>query len=128
MAESFLCCGEWVHRTNGATESLFECWEQLALAAAAQPGMTTVAAYLRARLDHAGVGVRSFGMDRDYMPDELAGPAESAALLAIIERTAHDPTLVPDVNWSPELVVWWRERLSRMAEALRAGTASHSAL
>jgi hypothetical protein len=119
VAESFLCRGEWVHFTNGATESLFEGWVRLALADAAAPGMAAVAAYLRRAIDHGGAGARSFGMDREFLPDELGGPAESAALLAVIERTVSDPTLVPDVNWSPELLVSWRERLTRIADALR---------
>ena len=120
MAESFLCGGEWVHLSNGATESLFECWERLAKAAADQPGMATLAAYLRRSLNHAGAGARAFGMDREFLPDELAGPRETAALLAVVEQTAADPTLVPDVNWSPELLAWWGEQLKRMAQALTA--------
>lgn len=119
MAESFLCGGEWVHLSNGATESLFEGWERLARAAAGRPGMTALAAYLRRSLDHEGAGCRAFGMDRESLPDELAGPAEAAALLAVVEQTAADPTLVPDINWSPELMSWWREQLTRMAQALR---------
>jgi hypothetical protein len=102
VAESFRCRGEWVHFSNGATESLFEGWERLALSDATTSGMAAVAAYLRRAIDHGGAGCRAFGMDREFLPDELAGPAESAALLAVIERTVADPTLVPDVNWSPD--------------------------
>lgn len=119
MAESFLCGGEWVHLSNGATESLFECWERLARAAADQPGMAVLAAYLRRALDHGGAGARAFGMDREFLPDELVGARETAALLEVVEQTAADPTLVPDVNWSPELLAWWGEQLNRMAQALR---------
>lgn len=122
MAESFLCRGERVHFSNGATESLFEAWERLALADAGRPGMAAVAAYLQRALDHEGAGARAFGMDREFRPDELAGSAASAALLAVVEQTVADPTLVPDVNWSPELLEWWRGQLARLAEALRVGT------
>ena len=76
-----------------------------------------IAAYLRRAINHGGAGARAFGMDREFLPDELAGPAESAALLAVVEQTVADPTLVPDVNWSPELLEWWRGQLARMAEA-----------
>ncbi len=121
VAESFVCRGEWVHFTNGATVSLFEGWERLAVADAGRPGMAGVAAYLRRAIDHSGAGARAFGMDREFLPDELAGLAESAALLAVVERTVADPTLIPDVDWSPEGVESWRERFARMAEALRVG-------
>lgn len=121
MAELFLYRGKCVHLSNGATESLFEGWERLALADAAMPGMAAVSAYLRRAIDHDGAGCRSFGMDHEFLPDELAGPPELAALLSVVERTVADPTLVPDVNWSPELVAWWRGQLARMAEALRVG-------
>lgn len=120
MAESFVCRGEWVHFTNGATASLFEGWERLALADATRPGMAAVATNLRRAIDHSGAGARAFGMDREFLPDELAGPAERAALLAVVERTVADPTLIPDVGWSPEGVESWRERLTCMAAALRA--------
>ena len=119
MAEAFQCRGEWVHFSNGATEPLFEGWERLAQADVGRPGMAAVVAYLRERLVNGGAGCRAFGMDREFLPDELAGPEESAALLAVVERTVADPTLVPDVNWSPELLSWWRGQLSRMAESLR---------
>jgi hypothetical protein len=59
-------------------------------------------------------------MDFEFLPNELAAPAELAALLAVVERTVADPTLIPDVDWSLELVESWRERLARIAEALRA--------
>jgi hypothetical protein len=121
VAESFVCGGHWVDFSNGATESLFECWERLALADASTPGMTELAAYLRRSLDRGGPGGRAFGMDREFLPDELAGPAELAAVLAVVERTAEDPTLVDDVNWSPEAIASWRERLALMVGALRAG-------
>jgi hypothetical protein len=124
VAESFLCRGKWIHFSNEATKSLFEGWERLALADARRPGMAVVAAYLRERLDRGGAGCRAFGMDREFLPDELTGPAETAALLAVVERTVADPTLVPDVNWSPELLEWWRGQLARMAEALRAVSAN----
>ena len=119
MSEVFLCRGERVHFSNGATESLFECWKRLAQEDAGRPGMAAVAACLRERLANYGDGCRSFGMDPEFLPDELAGPNESAALLAVVERTVADPTLVPEVNWSPELLAWWRRQLARMAEALR---------
>ena len=119
MAESFGCCAGWVDFTNGAVESLFECWERLARADAGRPGMGTLASYLRRAIDHRGPGDRAFGMDREYLPDELAGPAELAALIVVVGRTATDPTLVSDVNWSPELLASWRERLGRLVEALR---------
>jgi hypothetical protein len=99
---------------------LFECWERLARAAADQPGMAALTAYLRRSLDHGGAGGRAFGMDREFLPDELAGPQETAALLEVVEQTAADPTLVPDVNWSPKLLAWWGDQLKRMAQALRA--------
>ena len=118
--ESFLCGGVWVDFSNGATESLFEGWEQLARADPSRPGMAVVAAYLRRSLDREGPGTRAFGMDRELLPDELTRPAELAALRAVVERTAADPTLVPDVNWSPEVLASWRERLTRMVQALRA--------
>jgi hypothetical protein len=82
--------------------------------------MTAVAAYLRDRIDNHGAGCRSFGLDREVLPKELSGSVELAALLAVVERTVTDPTLIPDVNWSPELLEWWRDRLGRMAAALRA--------
>lgn len=120
MAESFLCCGEWVHLSSGATESLLEGWERLARADAGRPGMAEVAACLRNRLDREGAGCRAFGMDWQVLPDELARPAEASALLTLIERTVSDPTLIPDVKWSPGLIMWWRGLLARMAAALRA--------
>ena len=122
MAESFQCRGGWVHFSNGATESLVEGWERLALADAGRPGMAAVADNLRRAIDHGGAGARAFGMDREFLPDEFDGQAEATALLAVVEQTVADPTLVPDVNWSPELLEWWRGQLARMAEALRAGS------
>jgi hypothetical protein len=53
------------------------------------------------------------------MPDGLSGPAEIAALRSVIDQTAEDPTLIPDVNWSPALNDSWRERLVRMSETIR---------
>lgn len=123
MAESFLCAGEWVHLSNGATESLFEGWERLARSNSSRPGMVAVAAYLRRSLEGEGAGCRAFGMDREYLPEGLSGPAEIAALLAVAEQTAADPTLIPDIPWSPDLSAWWRDRLSLMVLALRTALA-----
>jgi hypothetical protein len=120
--ESFSCAGEWIDLSNGAAESLLEAWERLALSAQGRPGMTALAAYLRKQLDHGGAGARAFGMDREFLPDELAGQAESTALLAVVEQTVQDPTLIQDVNWTPDLMESWRGRLSQMAAALRSGT------
>ena len=86
--------------------------------------MAAVAAFLRRTLDGSGVGCMAFGMDRAELPAELAGPAELAALLAVAEQTAADPTLIPDVNWSPELLDFWRKLLARMVRALRESASS----
>jgi hypothetical protein len=120
VAESFLCRGEWIDWSNGATKALFECWAAMATESADRPGMTAVAAYLRWSLDSSGPGNRAFGMDREVFPDTLAGPAEIAALLEVIQRTADDPCRIPDVDWTPELRARWSERLDRMAAAVRA--------
>jgi hypothetical protein len=61
----------------------------------------------------------AFGMDREFLPDELAPPANLAELLEIAEWTAADPTWIADIKWSPELMASWRERLSRFVQALR---------
>ena len=119
MSELFLCHGEVVHLSNREAEALFEGWERLAQADAGRPGMATLAAYLRHTLNFNGVGCMAFGMDREELPSELAGPAESAALLAVAERTAADPTLVPHVNWSPERLDEWRGLLASMVRGLR---------
>lgn len=123
MAEAFACGGQWVHFSNGAVESLLACWERLAKGRADEPGMGTLAAYLRQLIDHSGPGARSFGMNRELLPDELSSPPESAALLKVVEETAADPTLVSGVNWSCELVADWQERLIQMTETLRAAVA-----
>lgn len=119
MAESFLCRGEWVHLSNGGAAALFEGWERLAREDAGQPGMANLAAHLHRIVNSSGVGCMAFGMDRQYLPDELTGPAELTALLTVAERTARDPTLIPDVNWSPELLEMWRGKLARIVRALR---------
>ena len=124
MAELFLCSGQAVYLSNGGAVALFEGWERLAQADAGRPGMAAVAAFLRRTLDGSGVGCMAFGMDRAELPAELAGPAELAALLAVAEQTAADPTLIPDVNWSPELLDFWRELLARMVWALRESASS----
>jgi hypothetical protein len=120
VAESFLCQGEWVEMSNGATESLFECWATAASVAGDRPGMAALAAFLRHALDASGPGSRAFGMDRDVFPDELAGAAGVAALLELIDRTVADPSRVPDVTWTPDLVESWAGRLGCMAAAVRA--------
>ena len=84
-----------------------------------RPGMAALADYLRQTLDGSGVGFMAFGLDREFLPAALAGPAESAALLAVAEQTAADPTLIPDVAWSPELLDWWHGKLARMVRALQ---------
>lgn len=119
MAELFFCRGEPVHLSNGGAAALFEEWERLAWEDAGRPGMANLAAYLHQRVNSSGVGCMAFGMDRQYLPDELAGPAESAALLRVAERTARDPTLIRDVNWSPGLLDRWHGILARMVRALR---------
>ena len=86
--------------------------------------MVAVAAYLRRQVECGGDGCRSFGMDYEFLPDEIAGPTETAALLAVVERTVADPQLIPDVNWSPELLAWWREQLFRLAKALEGVVAT----
>ena len=126
VAESFLCCGEWVYLSNGGTAALFEGWERLARSDAGRPGMAAVAVYLRRTLDGSAVGCMAFGMDWEELPVELAGPDEVAALLTVAERTAADPTLVPDVVWSPELLDWWRVKLARLLQALRVSAGSRA--
>lgn len=124
MAESFLCCGELVFFSSGATVSLFEGWERLALTDSWRPGMLAVATYLRRQVECGGDGCRSFGMDYEFLPDEMAGFTEAAALPAVVERTVADPRLIPDVNWSLELLAWWRGQLFRMAKALEVVVAT----
>ncbi|MBX9582493.1 MAG: hypothetical protein K2X87_19485 [Gemmataceae bacterium] len=119
MAELFLCRGEPVHLSNGGTAALFEEWERLAREDAGRPGMANLADYLHRTMNYSGVGCMAFGLDRQYLPGELAGPAESAALLRVAERTARNPTLIRGVNWSPELLDMWYGVLVRMARALR---------
>ena len=125
VAESFLCSGEWVHLSNGGAVTLFQGWERLARAAAGQPGMAALAGYLRQTLDGSGVGCMAFGMDREELPVELAGPDEVAALLSVAEQTAADPMLIPDVAWSPEVLDWWRGKLARLLQALRQSAGGH---
>ena len=110
MAELFLCSGEAVSSSNGAAAALFEGWERLA---SRRSGMAALAIHLRQCLDGSGVRCMAFGTDRESLPAELAGPAEAAALLTVLERTAADPTVIPDVAWSPELLDWWRGKLAR---------------
>jgi hypothetical protein len=122
----FRCCGEWVYLSNGGAAALFEGWERLARSEVGRPGMAALADYLRRTVDGSGVGCMAFGMDWEELPAELSGPDELAALLAVAERTAADPMLVPDIQWSPELLAWWRGVLARMVGALRESVGGHA--
>ena len=132
MPNHFLCNGERVAFTNGATELVYQHWLRLLEREPDQPGKRILGPVLEQYADLAAssAGISGMGMDRDAMPEALLDMRAAWTLMKLVRLTGEDVRSIEGIpreawdetppSWTCTRAEYFEERMGQFHRALAA--------